>query len=1600
MFAKAIIRQCFLFLAATIICSFSSKSQLVANFTATPTSGCSPQIVNFTDLSTGNPNQWRWDLGNGTISFIQNPSATYFTPGQYTVKLIIQNAAGTVDSLTKTQYITIYAIPVVNFSATPNSGCIPLIVQFTDLSSSGNSPITAWLWDFGDGNTGNTQNPSHTYTSAGNYNVTLRVTTASGCAKTLTKNNFIQTSNGVTARFTNTLPTGCSVPVTISFTNTSSGTGTLSYLWNFGDGGTSTLLNPSHTYNTTGSFSVTLVVTSSTGCSNTITITNAVVINFVLASFTNASTVCVGNSISFTNTTSPVPTSVLWNFGDGTTSTVLNPTKTYALPGTYLVKLVTYLGACSDSVTHSITVFQKPTASFSATNRTACTPPLTVNFTNASTPGTVYNWDFGDGNTSTLQNPSHTYTAYGSFNIKLVVTNNSGCSDSLSLNNYVIIQAPHVTINNLPKSDCAPLTWTFSSTINSIDPVVSYFWDLGDGTTSTLPNPTNTYNAGSYNIRLVITTAGGCTDTAYMPAGIIADTKPIANFSATPRDACAKINISFTNLSSGNVTRWLWSFGDGATSTDPNPVHHYEDTGYFTIRLIVWNNSCPDTVTFINYIHINPPIAIFATSFICATQKTITFTDQSIGADEWHWDFGDGSTSTLQNNTHTYAGTGTYIITLLVINHTTGCDDISTHSIRIIDESANFNALSTEICRNNSTTYTAIGNTPGTITNYNWDFGDGQTGTGNPVTHTYTNAGLYSVQLIIADISGCRDTLVKSDYIKINGPIAAFSIPNGGSCLNNRVTFIDGSIHDGTHPLVTWIWNYGDGTSDTLTAPPFTHFYTSSGSYNVSLKTIDAVGCTDSTVNTHTIVISHPVAGFNRSDTISCPFQNIIFTNTSTGPNLTYLWDFGDGNTSIATNPVHVYLTEATYFVNLKITDQYGCQDSINKPIHIAPPHASFTLSDSISTCPPLIANFTNTSVNAFAASWDFGDGSISSAVSPIHIYNNPGTYIAKLFIAGPGNNCFDTVSTQITIRGPIGTFTYTPLIGCSPLVVNFTASSRDNQSFIWDFNDGSTAGTSDSTISYTYTIPGVYLPKIILVDQSGCQVPVWGIDTIQVKGVKANFGYDGQALCDAGIVQFSDSSIINDTVATFAWSFGDGNTATLQNPAHFYANTGQYFPQLIVSTNSGCKDTATLTLPVKIVASPQADFTNATSGCTPVTAFFNGILIVPDSSAISWNWSMGNGNTSTLQNPPGQTYANPQVYNIRLIATNSSGCKDTADKNFEVYAIPVINAGPDVQICRGTPRQLLATGGATYIWSPASGLTCTNCAGPMASPDFTMKYKVIGTSIHGCSNIDSLAITVIQPFVMSNKIDDTLCIGSSVRLFASGANSYAWSPAAGLSNTTTSIPIASPSISTRYMVVGSDAYGCFKDTGYTTVKVYPIPNVNAGSDLHMKNGAQPLVITPTLSGDVNWTYWLPAPGIIANNGSTLTVKPKETTEYTIEARNAGGCKSTDRVTVFVLCDGANIFIPNTFSPNGDGANDIFYPRGSGIFQIKLLRIFNRWGEVVFERVNFLPNDANAGWDGTVKGKKSPADVYVYTAEILCENNTPLIVNGNVTLLR
>ncbi|HEY0039688.1 MAG TPA: PKD domain-containing protein, partial [Flavisolibacter sp.] len=834
-------------------------------------------------------------------------------------------------------------------------------------------------------------------------------------------------------------------------------------------------------------------------------------------------------------------------------------------------------------------------------------------------------------------------------------------------------------------------------------------------------------------------------------------------------------------------------------------------------------------------------------------------------------------------------------------------------------------------------------------------------------------------------------------------PTADFSVSSNVSCLyNNSTTFTNLSTTDGTHPIIKWQWNYGDGTIDSTGVSPYQHSYGAAGNYTVSLVVSDSYGCTDISSRPAAVIISQPDADFNSPDTITCTGRPITFTNTSAGAGLQYAWNFGDGNASTVTNPIHNYATIGTFTIGLVVTDQYGCIDSVTRPdyISISYPRARFTISDSVSTCPPLLVNFAHQSTDYTSLTWNFGDGTTSSLDSPSHFYTTAGTFNAILTVTGPGG-CTDTAMKQIVISGPSGSFSYTPLTGCKPLTVNFTGIAQNNATYTWDFADGTIVVTTDSLISHTYTNAGEFVPKLILTDAGGCSVPITGSDTIRVTGITAGFTVGSSTFCNDGNVQFTNTTVGNDFITSYQWSFGDGTGSTAQHPAHYYTSPGIYTVSLLAISQTGCRDSLSFVDTIKIHANPIITIQHDPSGCVPLTVNYTGQVNLGDPATLKWLWNFGNGATDILQNPVAQIYTLANAYTANATVTDLNGCKDTATVQINAYPIPVVDAGANAFVCAGSATQLTAAGATTYSWNPAASLSCTTCSSPLAAPADTTVYFVTGTTQFGCSASDSVTIGVHHPFVLQVADGDTVCSGTPVHLRATGADGYIWSPSIAVTNPAVGITTATPTNTTLYQVIASDRHNCFTDTGYVNILVWQYPSVNAGTDKTISIGTS-VTLQPTYSSDITSYQWTnPMQSLSCTTCPTPTLQMKTAVNtFSIRVRNDGGCEASDEITIHAICNGANLFIPNTFSPNSDGKNEKFYLRGSGLNTIKSLRIYNRWGEIVFTATNFEANDASAGWDGMYKGKALPPDVYVYTCEVICQNNEILTYHGNVTLLR
>ncbi len=1593
-----------LFILFFILIGNNVSAQLIADFTATPITGCAPLTVSFSDKSTGNPTTWKWVLGNGSNTTLQNPTTTYLIAGTYSITLTVTNANGS-NIITKTQYITVFEKPIVNFKVRDTSGCSPLNTLFTDLSSTSIGNITSWKWDFNDGGISILQNPTNNFTTAGNYNITLKVTNNGGCSNSLTKVAYIKIYDPIRPNFSFSDPVKCKSPETISFSNTTVGPGTLSYLWNFGDGGNATTTNPTHAYLNGGTYTLKLIVKNNLGCKDSLVLRDTLKLKNVLSQIAGPDTVCLNIAAIFSNTTTPIPFNNQWNFGDGSVANAFTVSKSWSTPGNYNLKLLNRYNSCNDSVIKKVTVLALPIINFSSDDSNSCKAPLTVNFNNLSVNTSSWFWEFGDGGTSTLPNPTHIYNSNGEFDVSLTVSNSSGCNNKLTQYRFIKITKPTVNIDNAEAGGCIPYIFKPSPIYATVDGVASYYWDFGNGITSTDRNPTMIYtNLGNYNIKLIITTNDGCIDSAILINGVKTGTSPIVNFNASPVLQCAGATINFSDLSNPS-DRWLWNFGNGQTSTLKNPQFAYADTGKYSVKLTAWNNGCSDTLRKNNFITILVSVSKFNPVFNCINKKQVSLNDSSVMPLTWYWDFGDGSTSVIQNPTHIFAQYQTYQVSLTTTNG--NCTNTKTIPITLINEIPDFTISKNALCKTDSILLKTTGINNANIKKYSWIFGDGLSDSSSvsQLYHVYNTAGVFNIKLIIEDNNGCMDSIVKNNIIQVNGPKAGYYINALGGCKNQTVNFIDSSkTINNNNNIVTRFWDFGDGQTQTFTGPfpaLIPHIYNANGSYYPFLKIIDSSGCSDSIMKLLPLTISKPIAKFFASYAIVCTTDSVIFRNTSTGNSLNYLWNFGDGTFSTAIFPKKLYPTAGTYTVKLLVTDNNGCKDSfqIFNYIKVADTRASFMVNDSFGYCIPFQVDFTNTSTNATSQSWDFGDGATSSAINPTYYYTSPGIYFVTL-TTKRSINCSSTFIKKIEVRAPSAAISYSPLNGCSPLDLIFKITTQDELIYIWDFKDGNILRTTDSIIIHRYNELGKFIPTLLIKDTSGCVIPISGIDTIKLFKSNVNFYATDSLFCDNGIVQFTNSTITSGIIRSYQWDFGDGTVSVMQHPVHQFVALGQYTIKLKAVTIYGCEDSLVKINYIKVVKKPQIQISGTTTFCGSTGVVLQGLLLSIDTSAIFWKWKFHNGSVAQTQNSPTFQYNNPGIYPVQLSVINSSGCTDTSDAQIIINPMPTTFSGNDTVICLNNILQLQASGADFYNWFPATNLSCSNCSNPIANLSNSTTYFVKGSSNQGCEKTDSINIIVKKPFSLSGLQNTAaVCSSTKLQLNVTGAERYQWHPPTGLNNASINNPLVTTTNNIIYKIIGYDDANCFKDSATININVNATPSVNAGVDKTLLLG-QSLTLAPNFSTDVTTWLWTPASNLSCSNCPNPVVTPVNNTTYKLTVTNVNGCTASDEVFIQIACNKNNLFLPNAFTPNNTSRNNAFYPITIGSLKIISFRVFDRLGQMVFQNINFFSNDKTAGWDGLFKGKPANTGAYIYTIEMSCTNNQIIKLNGNILLLR
>jgi len=1023
-----------------------------------------------------------------------------------------------------------------NFSANVTSGDAPLVVKFTDTST---GTPTNWTWDFGDGGSSTEQNPTHIYTTEGNYTVKLTVKNSLG-SDSEEKTGYITVGSAVLApeaNFSSNATSG-KAPLTVQFKDNSTNTPT-SWEWDFGDGKTSIEQNPSHTYETVGTYTVNLTAMNYGGSNDTtktdyITVTSDT--SAPVASFTtDSNSGKVPFTVKFTDTSTGKVSSWNWNFGDGSTSTDQDPTHTYVTEGSYNVTLTaTGLGGSNTATSAEPITVSAPLTSPSYNGGI----PLTTAQNGTVSGGLWYDSypGFSTSAQKTFTLPDYTKIKWARLYVDVY--------DGHMENNYrgnvnIGIDANGDSTYEIQKNETFDTTYSFpgeggtgpvwlNDHMNRVTSDYLMWYDLTDLISGKTVNvqATTTKVDSSFDGRvkamtLVVAYDDGDSDQVYYWVNQGHDT-------VNPLDETYTGSTSFgtSSLESGwsstNLTAIYLASKDGVYTFNGTTLDSGVASGSYyganTWDISSFLNAGKDSALAYNkqgsnyykiplalmsvrYTSVSPelPTAEFKADVTSGTAPlTVNFTDQSTGSPtSWLWDFGDGTNSTEQNVSHTYTSAGNYTVNLTVSNAGGDDSEVKTEYIVVSEPLpgapvANFTANRTSGTAPLNVQFTDA--STGNISSYAWDFdNDGTVDSTeqNPI-YTYDAAGNYTVNLTVANEGG-NDSEVKTDYIVVSeplpgAPVADFAATPTSGNAPLTVNFTDISTGSPTN----WQWDFNnDGTVDSTEQNPV-YTYPAAGNYTVNL-TVTGPGGSDSEVKTGYINVASPspsklVAAFSASPNSGKAPLKVAFTDTSTGSPTSWKWDFGDGTTSTKQNPVHKYSKAGIYTVNLTVKNAKG-SNTVTKTDYIkviTKPVANFT-SSVTSGKAPLQVTFTDTSTGSpISWKWDFGDGSKSFLQNPTHKYSKVGSYTVNLTVKNAkGSNMVTKTEYIKVVTKSVADFSATPTSGKAPLTVEFTDNSTGiPTAWKWSFGDGTTS--REKNPEHQYLQGGNYKVTLTVVNVAG----------------------------------------------------------------------------------------------------------------------------------------------------------------------------------------------------------------------------------------------------------------------------------------------------------------------------------------------------------------------------------------------------------------------------------------------------------------------------------------------------------------------------------
>lgn len=1505
--------------------------------TASPTAGCASLIVEF----DGQGSIYDWESGDGSVSNdTEKPTFIYTTAGSYTA--VVRHA--TTGTIITTIPIEVYDKPSVTIGSDLTSGCVLLDVNFNYSLSSSSISYTNANWVFGDGKTATSTSTtaSNTYTKSGNFNVSLQLQSSlAGCDITTSVSNMITTYDLPVVEFEYTPEFSCTAPTTVDFTNLTTDALALTYNWDFGDGTTSTDENPSHTYTTDGTFPIQLTATNSQGCFSSQT--QYYTINKPTAVIDAPDTLCLDLSYNFAELTGGNAT---WDFS--------------AASGVFIINNAGEFEPITTTGRESIEVYFRD-------------------------PG------------------------YQDVTLQL----NSSCGNE-TITKSIFIQELNINPFLDKEYSCRnPEDVAFDVTTDAKD--ATYEWLFSDGsnaitktTSFTYFNEADTIEYGINNINLD-TTYIIITQPASATRGVCYDTA-LVDFEHYPLNVKVEPATGFTNLCEGTTLTFTDSIN---VTTAINPV-----TGLPYDMVSSWRWQVYDETN--TQIH---------------TQS--------------------GAGSSITGLSYNFPTAGDYNIYLEAAT-TTGCTDTSYALAVTIGEplapGVDFDfetfditgALDSDFCLGDSVVYSVTNSDP-RINAFHF-YSDNNRVFHQPEDTTVrwllgSDLGDHDVTLEV-EADGCISSLTKTNYLTINGAVA--EIKYASDC-DYAYEFESTS---GSYPSAspTLLWEFRDDGS-TSGATTLTHDYTASGSGDYwAILTASDAGCTadkDSVLVTPRLTVADVVI----KNAVACGGNEVILDASGTIDakscrGLTFRFptfeDFQRPITTFNTDTVAVTIPDfddlpvATHYFQLISTDDNGCKDTVNTaPINTSFIQVGADLSDTTITCKGIELTFSDTtqSSSTTLTNWEWqiwsGDLSLVDTIKGDASFDT----ISYSFLEEPVDIDSFFVSLQVTgtdgcVGGVGDTLFVLPynylnsriISGannddlCAGDVAEFRGRDNRNQDlhFSWDFGNLNTDTTTNSAdfAQTTYATGGDYTVSMYYFQPStGCVDTL--TTTVQIESAP-DVGFETNvdnltAICAGEIIQFTDTSLVTSgSITDITWDLDNGETGDT-SPYNTIFSKGSYDVTLQASTDNGCSNSYTRTI---VIVGPEGSMNiDDDSICPDDTVAFNVENPIDVDSVV---WFFGDGlvdssNVITVDHKYlGNNIPSSYAVNATFVLYSSDGCELPADTTINFYQVEagfeIYNEDGNIDSLFCVDETILLSDTSinadVYTWDLGDGSSSS-----IANPSFAyssqgsyLVQQVVENATWGCvDTVESSIIIEGLPDTGLQLSGDTLCLGETLTAALTLSNdlsSYVWTPSGA---TGSSITI-DPQNTFTLTLTETNYAGCVSslDSLITVIQPYALNDW----DTTIQEGKSARL--PVILLDSSYNFELtPLDGLSCLDCNYPIVSPLEDITYNLRIRDNFECFDDDySLTVFVIPP-SFISMPQSFTPNGDGSNDVIYVKGWYLQELVEFKVFNRWGEEVFSTTNI-----DEGWDGTFNGKLQKTDVYVYKIKAVGVDGNVVQKEGYINLIK